>query len=700
MAKNAVASFVEAMLPQAQAAEAETGIPAHILLGQAGLETGWGRSLPKNSDGTSSNNLFGIKAGGNWQGKSARTATNEEVGGRMVRIQDDFRAYDTPAQSMSDWARLLNDSRYARALEAAKKGDPKEFGVQIYKAGYATDSRYPEKVSSAALAVQREMKGGKDLSAELYGTSNQSEPKDLSAELYGKKPVQSAQPVQQRHGAFMRGVQGIAQGIADPINALGQMFTQAGAAVGLPGAANKAAEFNKYVSQQDAQYKRDVRGGQDDFDFGRMTGNVVGTLPLTVAAPVGASMASAAGLGAGAGLLSGALQPVTQGDFWDEKRKQVMTGAAGGAAFGAGGRVLAGVISPTVNPKVAMLRREGVTPTIGQIMGDGFKSAEEKLTSLPFVGSAIKSGQQRAVGELNEAAFNRALAPIGQKLPTGQIGNDAVLFTRQKLNSAYDDALNAVGPIAIDRPLSVELNNLRAGLAVLPKDKDEQFFRILQAEIFNRAQNGRLTPEAMKAAEQNLGDLSVGYRAAQDFDVQKLGDAIEAAQDALRQAVARQAPPGAANMVRSANAGWANFKRVQRAASYVGTDDGVFSPAQLQRAVQAADRSKDKARFAEGTALMQDLSSAGRSVVGTRTPNSGTADRLNASNFLNPMMWAQVAAAIPGSLMYTPTGQRLAASALTGRQGAGYGLLSDAGRRLAVPGGVALSPALQGLLNQ
>jgi hypothetical protein len=697
---NPIASFVEALLPQAKAAEAETGIPAHILLGQAGLETGWGKSLPKNADGTSSNNYFGIKAGGNWQGKSARTATNEEIGGRMVRIQDNFRAYDSPSQSMADWAKLLGDNRYANARAAAMKGDPSEFGNQIYKAGYATDSRYPQKVSAAISAVQREMGGNEaqDLSSQLYGAKPAQEAQDLSAQLYGKQT--KAPAAQTRPGAFMRGVEGIAQGIADPINALGQMFTQAGASFGLPGAANKAAEFNKYVTQQDAQYKTNVRGGQPDFDFGRMTGNVVGTLPLTIAAPVGASMASAAGLGAGAGLLSGVLQPVAQGDFWDEKRKQAMTGAAGGAAFGAGGRALAGMLSPTVNPQVTMLRREGVTPTVGQIMGGGFKSAEEKLTSLPFVGSAIRSGQQRAIGELNEAAFNRALAPIGQKLPTGQIGNDAVLFTSQKLKSAYDDALNAVGPIGLDNQLIGNLNQLRAGLAVLPKDKDEQFVRILQNEILNRASNGRLTPEAMKAAEQNLGELSVGYRAAQDYDVQKLGDAIEAAQDALRQAVVRQAPPGAADMVKAANAGWANFKRVQRAASYVGTDDGVFSPAQLQRAVQAADRSKDKARFAEGTALMQDLSSAGRSVVGTRTPNSGTADRLNASNFLNPMMWAQVAAAIPGSLMYTPTGQRLAASALTGRQGAGYGLLSDAARRLAVPGGVALSPALQGLLNQ
>jgi hypothetical protein len=93
-------------------------------------------------------------------------------------------------------------------------------------------------------------------------------------------------------------------------------------------------------------------------------------------------------------------------------------------------------------------------------------------------------------------------------------------------------------------------------------------------------------------------------------------------------------------------------------------------------------------RVLSQTLALVDADRAGLNVVVVPTPGTAVATD------------ATVAAAIPGSLMYTPTGQRLAASALTGRQGAGYGLLSDAARRLAVPGGVALSPALQGLLNQ
>jgi hypothetical protein len=700
---NPIASFVEALLPQAKAAEAETGIPAHILLGQAGLETGWGRSLPKNADGTSSNNYFGIKAGGNWQGKSARTATNEEVGGRMVRIQDNFRAYDSPSQSMADWAKLLSDNRYANAKAAAMKGDPSEFGNQIYKAGYATDSRYPQKVSAAISAVQREMGGNEaqDLSSQLYGAKPAQEAQDLSAQLYGKQT--KAPAAQTRPGAFMRGVEGIAQGIADPINALGQLFTQTGAAVGLPGAANKAAEFNKYVTQQDAQYKRDVRGGQPDFDFGRMTGNVVSTLPLTMAAPVGASMASAAGFGAGAGLLSGALQPVTQGDFWDEKRKQVMAGAAGGAAFGAGGRALAGMISPTVNPQVALLQREGVTPTIGQIMGGGFRSAEEKLSSVPIFGAAINNGQRRANEQFNQAAWNRALEPLGEKLPKGMVGREAAQFVWDRKNQAYDNALNAVGPIAMDRQLVSAMNAVKAGSGLKPNVADE-LQGLIQANVFDRARNGYLTPEDLQGATAELRRKASGYISDPSFDNRELGQALQKAHEALQDAISRQAPPGASAQLQAAKKAYANYVRAERAAGSPAAVDGIFSPAQLQAAVRAQDPTRSG--FARGTALMQDLSDAGKSVLAQKVPDSGTPGRAMAAAIPAALATGSVtlspwlALGLPPALAYTATGQRALSSLLTGRQGAGYGLLSDAARRLAVPGGVALSPALQGLLNQ
>ena len=103
---------------------------------------------------------------------------------------------------------------------------------------------------------------------------------------------------------------------------------------------------------------------------------------------------------------------------------------------------------------------------------------------------------------------------------------------------------------------------------------------------------------------------------------------------------------------------------------------------------------------------MQDLSDAGKSVLAQKVPDSGTPGRAMAAAIPAALATGSVtlspwlALGLPPALAYTATGQRALSSLLTGRQGAGYGLLSDAARRLAVPGGVALSPALQGLLNQ
>lgn len=96
--------------------------------------------------------------------------------------------------------------------------------------------------------------------------------------------------------------------------------------------------------------------------------------------------------------------------------------------------------------------------------------------------------------------------------------------------------------------------------------------------------------------------------------------------------------PNQAQELGALNTAWANFKRVQRAAAGVGAEDGMFSPAQLQSAVKALDRSKDKGQFARGNALMQDLSDPAKAILGSKVPDSGTPGRLAAGGltFLDP----------------------------------------------------------------
>jgi len=141
-----VRAFQEKLHEHAHAAEQSTGVPAKFMLGQAALETGWGKRMIKNADGSSSNNLFGIKAGPGWKGKVALATTTEYVNGKPQTRVEKFRAYDTPADSFRDYARLIaNNPRYEKVI--ASGGDAAAFATGLQRAGYATDPNYASKLT-------------------------------------------------------------------------------------------------------------------------------------------------------------------------------------------------------------------------------------------------------------------------------------------------------------------------------------------------------------------------------------------------------------------------------------------------------------------------------------------------------------------------------------------------------------------------
>ncbi|WP_296510476.1 flagellar assembly peptidoglycan hydrolase FlgJ [Rhodoferax sp.] len=142
------ADFVAKHSDTATKVEKATGIPASFMLGQAGHETGWGKSQIRNKDGSNSFNLFGIKAGASWKGKVTEVTTTEYVNGVSEKRVAKFRAYDSFEDSFKDYARLISDSpRYAKAKE--QTGSVTAFASGLQKAGYATDPEYAAKLSRA-----------------------------------------------------------------------------------------------------------------------------------------------------------------------------------------------------------------------------------------------------------------------------------------------------------------------------------------------------------------------------------------------------------------------------------------------------------------------------------------------------------------------------------------------------------------------
>lgn len=141
-----ISEFVNKMRDAVQVASAETGVPAKLIMSQAALESGWGKREILLDNGQTSHNLFGIKATGSWKGKVTNIMTSEFVNGKMVKMKQPFRAYDSYADSLTDYARLISTSpRYESVLRASTA---EEAARRVQEAGYATDPNYADKLIS------------------------------------------------------------------------------------------------------------------------------------------------------------------------------------------------------------------------------------------------------------------------------------------------------------------------------------------------------------------------------------------------------------------------------------------------------------------------------------------------------------------------------------------------------------------------
>jgi hypothetical protein len=341
----------------------------------------------------------------------------------------------------------------------------------------------------------------------------------------------------------------------------------------------------------------------------------------------------------------------------------------------------------------------GIPLTPGMTFGGVIKAGEDKLSSLPILGDLIKNGQRNSVMGLNTAVLSQALKPIGQALPKAlSAGREAVDYVASRISDRYNNLLPKLTG-ALDPQLQQDITAV-ATSAVGDGAKQEtldRFKNIIKSQIVDRAQNGALTGDALKSAQQNLGNLARKYGASQNADDQALGDMVSEAQQHFN-AMLERVNPGFQGQLRDVNKAFAQYSRIRRAAGSLGNKDGVFSPPQLANAVKGGDSSAGKGNFARGKAFGQDISDPANQIMPSTVPDSGTPGRLMMAALLgghaavNPAVGT---AGILASLLYTKAGQRaLGAYAKPGlvRSGVGVALQRPAG--LLSPTAGLLAPKL------
>jgi flagellar protein FlgJ len=145
--------FLASIKPWAEETGNKLGVSPDVVAAHAALESGWGQQ-PLRKGGADTNNLFGIKAGGNWQGAVAAATTTEYEQGAMLKKTERFRSYPDTASAFRDYADLLSSNpRYQAALNTGN--DARAFATGLARGGYATDPAYADKLSKLAAQVQR-----------------------------------------------------------------------------------------------------------------------------------------------------------------------------------------------------------------------------------------------------------------------------------------------------------------------------------------------------------------------------------------------------------------------------------------------------------------------------------------------------------------------------------------------------------------
>lgn len=393
---------------------------------------------------------------------------------------------------------------------------------------------------------------------------------------------------------------------------------------------------------------------------GSLTGAVATALPAMLVP--GANTLTGTVLTGGA---IGALDPTETGE---SRTTNALLGAGGGALGFGLGKVLSRILAPQTRPAAKELLEAGVTPTPGQIMGGAGQRIESAAESIPFVGQGIRGAKSRASEQFNRAVINKALEPIGANVD--EIGHEGIKLAREAVENSYDEALSLLPRVDFDPQFDTALQTIRQMATTLTPERQSQLERIIQQRLIDKLTPARtVSGESFKSIESEIKREAREFMRSADYDQRQMGAALNAVVVELKGLAARNSPE-AAEALRRADSAYARLLRVERAASMQGAPTGVFSASQLGNAIRSMDGSLRKGAIGRGEGLMQDMSTAGREVLGESLPNSGTADRLLSTVALgggyavDPMI---AGSAIGARALYTDPAQEIIASLLARR---------------------------------
>jgi hypothetical protein len=443
----------------------------------------------------------------------------------------------------------------------------------------------------------------------------------------------------------------VARGMfADPGIAIGQLASR-GVGFGQEQMDRLAAENEQRMSQLPGS--------------GRFVGNVLSPVSAVLAKIPGAA-SKIPGLGgttlpqtaARAAITGGVgaplISPATSDDFGQEKMVQAMFGGALGPVFDIAAAPLARLGSPSANQELARLQQRGIDVsqfTPGQQLGGAAKRIEEAAGSIPLAGSLVREAEKRGFQEFNRGMIQSVVDQVNPQIKIPQAFNvrGSIGFAEKQIKDAYNKSL-------VNMKITPDPNFKTNVLSVVAKYGDElgedniaRLDKIIQNKVIKLVPDTRpLTGGTAKRIDQDLGRLVSSNLRSQDPQDFAIGQALAEVQQSVRGMIAKQDKTG---QIEKANAAFADFLRIQRAAAKSTRDDGIFTPEQLTAAVRELDPTRRKGAYARGEARLQQSAEAARNVLGSRVPDSGTGERATTMGALTGLGAALYYGGIPEQLV-------------------------------------------------
>lgn len=403
------------------------------------------------------------------------------------------------------------------------------------------------------------------------------------------------------------------------------------------GFADEAEAFVRSLAG-DKNYKENLETIRSELDAFREQAPIasygaeaVASIPSALLGGAGLARLGATGVGK-----IGAIESAIYGAGVGESPEERAFGAGTGAVLGAGVTKVAEKLLPKKSEVAKKLQEKGIPLTPGQSLRDQgsigsslITALEDLTTSYPGAGAVIQGKRLETLQKTNQVLINEAVEPLGIKIPKNLKPREAFEFVQDKLDDKYAEILPKLSVSNLGNFESKVLNAIEQ--SILDPKEQERVLKIVNKTILSQIKEGSISGNSLKNAQTDLRKLSSSYKKKGGFE----GDVGEVLSD-IKRLLENEIDVQNIESVelKKINQVYRNMIPINKAMENAIINEGIFTPAQLLRAIRKQDETLRKRQTIAGKQPLQETAEQAQQVLGSQFPETGTASRLLAQDII------------------------------------------------------------------